>query len=99
MPLFPSQSAEKTTSADSPRAVIQPRPVITTRRLLIVVRSLLFGLGLRYLDDVIDRGAYCLNFLRFFVGDAHIELVFEFHNELDGIERIGVQIVDKRCFA
>jgi len=36
MPLLPSHSAAKSSSADSAKAVTQPKPVITTRRLIIL---------------------------------------------------------------
>jgi hypothetical protein len=44
MPLLASHSAAKRASTDSARAVMQPKPVMTTRRLLIVNLSSTVGL-------------------------------------------------------
>src|SRR5690348_10301300 len=47
--------------------------------------------------DVADRILDGLDLLGFFVGDFEIEGLLEGHDELDPIERIGAEIVDKRC--
>jgi hypothetical protein len=37
--------------------------------------------------------------LGFLVGDGHLELVLELHDELDGIEGVGAEVVDEGCLA
>src|SRR5688500_17484318 len=46
--------------------------------------------------DVLDRLADGLDLLRVLVGDADVELFLELHDELDGVERVGPEIVDER---
>ncbi len=98
MPLFPSHNAAKSLSADSPNAVTHPKPVITTRRLFIMLNltySLLLALGACNIGNVINRGTDRLDFLGLFVRNTHIKFVFKFHNQLDRIQRVGVQVVNK----
>src|SRR5262249_17226062 len=44
---------------------------------------------------VLDCVANARNLFRGFIGNLNIELLFESHNEFNGIERIRTQIVDK----
>ena len=48
--------------------------------------------------DVRNGLADGLNLFRGVVRDVDVELFFEFHHQLDGIERIGAQIVHERRF-
>ena len=48
--------------------------------------------------DVLNRLSHGLDFFRGVVGNRDVELFFQFHHQLDGVERIGAQIVDERCF-
>src|SRR5687768_15374870 len=49
--------------------------------------------------DVIDGLADSLNLLGFLIGNGGFELVFEFHDQLDGVETVGIQIVGEAGFA
>ena len=44
--------------------------------------------------DVVDRLLDRRDLLSFFVRDFALELFFQRHHQLDGVERIGAQIVD-----
>ena len=48
---------------------------------------------------MIDGLADGLDLLGHVVGNVDVELFFEFHHQLDRIERIGPQIVHERSFA
>ena len=52
---------------------------------------LLGALVLDVLNDIADG----LEFLGFLVGNFHVELFLERHDELDGIEGVGTQILDE----
>jgi hypothetical protein len=52
----------------------------------------LFGVG----DDVINRGLDRTDLLCFFIGNFGLELFFEGHDQLDGVQGIGAQIVHER---
>src|SRR4051794_21791305 len=86
-PLRPAQSADQNWSSVSPRAVTTPIPVMTTRRGVPML--------LRVFLDVLDSLPDGLDLLRFFVGDGDVELFLELHHELDGIERVGPEVVDE----
>ena len=49
--------------------------------------------------DVVDRLPDGLDLLGGVVGDVDVELLFEFHHQLDRIQRVGAQIVDERGLA
>src|SRR5687768_7289968 len=49
--------------------------------------------------DVIDRLADGLDLLGLFVGDRELELILELHDQLHGIEAVGVEVVDEVRFA
>jgi hypothetical protein len=46
--------------------------------------------------DVVDGIRHGANLLRILVGDFNIEGLFEGHHELDGVERIGAQVIHER---
>ena len=46
--------------------------------------------------DVLHGIRHGANLLRILVGDFNIEGLFEGHHELDGIERVGTQVVHER---
>src|SRR2546421_868964 len=48
--------------------------------------------------DVVDRLAYGLDFLRVLVRDLDPELILQLHDELDQVERVGVEILLERGF-
>src|SRR5207248_8476744 len=54
-----------------------------------------YCLLIRMFLDVIDRLSDGLDFLGLFVGDGELEFVLELHDELDGVEGIGVEVVDE----
>src|SRR6266481_911229 len=97
IPLLPASRAFQTEPVVLPTAQIRPMPVMTTRlaRLLSEVLAKLLA-RLRVLADVVDGIRHGANLLRIFVGDFNIEGLFEGHHELDGIERIGAQVIHER---
>ena len=48
--------------------------------------------------DELDRLTHGLDLLGSVVGNVDLELFFEFHHQLDGIERVSPQVLDERCF-
>src|SRR5215470_11412824 len=47
------------------------------------------------LIDIVVRVAHALNLLRIFVGNLDSELFFKAHDQLDGVERIGAEVIDE----
>ncbi len=47
--------------------------------------------------DVGDRVAYGGDFFSVFVRDRNLEFFFELHDQLDGVERIGAEVIGKAC--
>src|SRR5260370_15562082 len=92
-PRFPASRACHTEPVVMPHAQIRPIPVMTT--LLAEVLAKLLAC-LRVLADVVDRIRHGANLLRILVGDLDIEGLFEGHHELDGVERIGAQVIHER---
>src|SRR6266498_1363277 len=45
--------------------------------------------------DILDHVAHALQFLRFLIGDLMTELLLERHDQLDGIQRVGPQVLDE----
>src|SRR5450759_4771440 len=88
-PLLPASRACHTEAVVLPTEQIRPMPVMTTRRAKLLAR-------LRVLADVVDGIRHGANLLRILVGDFNIEGLFEGHHELDGIERIGAQVIHER---
>src|SRR5438876_10632889 len=97
IPLRPAQSASQFASVPMPSDDTNPIPVTTTRRMLVMLLLsvfLLLALGVGV--DVLDRFLHAGNLLGIFVRDLDAELFLERHHELDGVERIGAQVVDER---
>src|SRR5438132_1075025 len=98
MPLLPALSAAQLTSVPMPSDDTRPMPVMTTRRLLTMLlrapQVLLLGLGVRL--DVLDGFLDARDLLGVLVGNLAPELLLEGHDELDGVERVGTQIVYER---
>src|SRR5258706_5811430 len=102
-PFSPRRIRDQLVSTSLPRALIMPRPVITTRlcsdmgagtrQRAPVARTLPGASGLG--GDVLDRVADRLDLLRVLVRDRDLELVLELHHELDLVERIGPEVVDE----
>ena len=90
----------KSRSTWRPSEVTAPIPVTTTRRFMyrdcqLDEASLLCHGVLDVVDGLTDR----LDLLRRVVGNVDVELLFEFHHQLDRIEAVRPQIVDERRFA
>src|SRR5690606_5616217 len=45
--------------------------------------------------DVVDGLTHCLDLFSLFVGDGQLEFILEFHHQFDGIQRVGVEVVDE----
>src|SRR4028119_1363113 len=45
--------------------------------------------------DILDGLADGLDLLGLLVGDRDVELLFELHDQFDGVERVGPQVVDE----
>src|SRR5580704_15093811 len=89
VPLLPASNACQTSSTLLPTAQMSPIPVTTTRRSKLL-RS--FRVGGNVVDGIPD-GA---DLLRVFVRDLDFESFLEGHHQLDGVERIGAQVVHER---
>src|ERR1035438_2831490 len=109
MPLSPRKIDAQESATVPPTGQIRPRPVITTRRLLTKLSESEVSNAasvrtaapkhsgfVASFADVIDRLLHGRDLLGIFVRDLDLELLFERHNQLDGIERIGAQVVDER---
>src|SRR5262249_23940800 len=88
-PLWPASSAFQVSSTLLPTAQIRPMPVTTTRRSKLL-RS--FRVRCDVVDGVLD-GADLFSVL---VGNLDFESLFESHDQLDCVERVGAQIVYER---
>src|SRR5262245_56129151 len=101
MPLTPPQRASQLAWIPMPTGDTRPRPVTTTRLLNIppslrpswATPSLLLGVRL----DVVDRLLDARDLLGVLVRNLDPELLLERHHELDGVERVGAEVVDERC--
>src|SRR6267143_3306270 len=93
IPLLPASRACHTESVVLPTAQIRPTPVMTTRLSKLLAKLLAC---LRVFADVLHGIRNGANLLRILVRDFNIEGLFEGHHELDGIERIGAQVVHER---
>jgi cobalamin biosynthesis protein CobT len=49
------------------------------------------------LVDIVDGVLDGADLLRILVRDLRPELLFEAHDELHEIERVGIQVIDERC--
>src|ERR1043166_3732073 len=88
MPLHPAASAFQLASVPMPSGDTSPRPVTTTRRILFL------GLGVRF--DVLDGFLDARDLLRVLVGNLDAEFLFERHDELNSVERVGAEVVHER---
>src|SRR5271166_2392899 len=101
-PLLPAVRACQTSAVVLPTEQSRPMPVMTTRRLRVLVpllarflSKLLACLGV--LADVVDGVVDGANLLGVFVRDLDVEGLFEGHDEFYGVERIGAEVVHERC--
>src|SRR5574339_625482 len=94
MPLSPARRRWNRSSTWHAREVTQPRPVTTTRRFMLDGARLRV---LRFLDEL-NRLADGLNFFGGAVRNIDVEFLFQLHDQLDGVQRVGPQIVHERSF-
>jgi hypothetical protein len=87
-PLLPDSNAGHTSSTVLPTAQMIPIPVTTTRRFKLL-RSF------RVRSDVIGGVFDGADLFRVFVGDFDFEGFFEGHDQLDGVEGVGAEVVHK----
>src|SRR5712692_9211192 len=99
IPDFPASALSQASWTLLPRGQTTPRPVTTTLR-RFTYRSgrlgpqLTLGVGLDVIDGLLHGG----DLLGFLVGNLGLELLLEGHHELDGVQRIGAEVVDERGF-
>src|SRR5215471_7963309 len=98
MPLSPRRIASHADRTVLPTGDTTPRPVTTTRRLLT---RFLYGARWRSglgaaLVDVVDGLVDGGDLFGVLVRNLDLEFLFEGHHQLDGVERVGSQIVDER---
>src|SRR3954470_19947640 len=86
-PDLPCLRDDQNSSVVLPTGVSAPRPVMTTRRS--------FMPGLRVVLDVLDGVADGHDLLGVLVGDLDVEVLLQGHDELDGIEGVGAQVLDE----
>src|SRR5947207_11104836 len=94
MPPRPWTSASQLAWTPRPRGDTIPSPVITTLRPISSPgrRAPVSGVAL----DVAHRVADRVNLLGVLVADLDLERLLERHHQLDGVERVGPQVVDER---
>src|SRR5579884_3451192 len=102
MPLRPAIRFAQTSSVPMPHAQTRPTPVTTTRRFTARLphagsspgRSIPLGLGMLFdvVDGVLDRR----NLLGVLVRNFDSEGFLERHDQLDGVQRVRTEVVDKR---
>src|SRR3954471_4257959 len=85
-PLFPASRALHTSSVELPTPQINPRPVTTTLRPNLLAR-------LCVLADVVNGVLHGANFFGVLVGDLDVEGLLEGHDQFDGVEGVGAEIV------
>src|SRR6202167_46910 len=95
-PRLPASKDCYTASVVLPTEQIRPMPVMTTRRSTLAAElpAKLFA-RFRVLADVVDGVVDGADLFRVFVGDLDVEGLFEGHDELDGIERVGAEVIDE----
>src|SRR5919108_318118 len=86
-PDLPSLSADQNSSTVLPTGVSAPSPVTTTRGISTM--------RLRVVLDVLDRVADRHDLLRILVRDLDVEILLQGHDELDGVEGVGAQVLDE----
>src|SRR5213078_2833372 len=84
MPDLPCVSADQNSVTSLPRGVSAPMPVTTTRR---------GSTALRVVLDVLDGVADGHDLLGVLVRDLDVEVLLQGHDELDGIEGVGAQVL------
>src|SRR5436190_21610922 len=100
MPLLPARIASQFACVPMPSGDTSPTPVTTTRLLnrpptLPGLKTrLLLPLGVRL--DVLDGFLHARDLLGVLVRNLDPELFLEGHHELDGVERVGAEVVDER---
>src|SRR5262245_52389866 len=92
-PERPSIRPAQNSSAVFPTGVTAPTPVITTRRLSMVMTGR--TTRLLVLLDVADGVADGRDLLRVLVGNLEVELLLEGHYQLDRVQRVGAQVLDE----
>src|SRR5688572_28196158 len=92
IPIRPAHKASQFASVPIPTEEIRPTPVMTTRR--VKSRPVLLLLGVRF--DVAHRVLDARDLLGILVGDLDAEFLFERHDQFNGIEGIGPQVVHER---
>src|SRR5262245_54431226 len=111
-PERPAYRAAIVEATSRPTGDTVPMPVTTTRFVLIRARSFLRPRrlargarggprgarrsGAHLLLEVIDGGLHGRHLLCILVRDLDVELFFESHDELHGVERVRPQVVDER---
>src|SRR5438067_9260870 len=90
IPGVPASALSQASWTLLPRGQTMPRPVTTTLRRLTYGLSL--GVRLDVIDGLLDGG----DLLGFLVRNLGLEFLLERHHELDGVERIGAEVVDER---
>src|SRR5690606_39071550 len=92
MPLCPAHNASQLACVPMPTDDSRPTPVTTTRLVNNASELLLLGVAL----DVLDGFLHARDLLGILVGNLDTEFLFERHDELDRVERIRTEIIDKR---
>src|SRR5579862_4120669 len=98
MPLSPRSTASHADATVLPTGDTTPRPVTTTRRLLttspngLVLKSGLAATLVDVVDGLVDRR----DLLGVLVRDLDFKFFFECHYQLDGVERIGSEVIHER---
>src|SRR3954471_2256328 len=91
IPEVPASALPHASWTALPRGQTTPRPVTTTLRRL-TEGGLRLGVRLDEVDGLLDGG----DLLRLLVRNLGLEFLFERHHELDGVERVGAEVVDER---
>src|SRR5688500_12492755 len=94
MPDLPARALDHASATVFPIGLTIPSPVTTTLRRFTSADSLGVGAILDVVDGLLDGG----DLLGLSVRDLGVELLFERHHELDGVERVGAQVVDEGRF-
>src|SRR5688500_15353159 len=98
-PLCPASSATHVSRVPRPSADTSPMPVMTTR---LFNAAPFQGLGLKLLLalavglDVLDGFLHAGDLLGVLVRNLDPELLFERHDELHRVERVGAEVIDER---
>src|SRR3954463_7644445 len=92
MPLLPASMASQFACVPMPSGDTSPTPVTTTRLLNQPPELLLLAVGLDVLDGLLDAR----DLLGVLVRDLDPELFLERHHELDGVKRVGSQVIHER---